>query len=518
MPPQSNLDLKGDFRSHPFAELMVEIIQAKLSGSLRLSHGKHKAVVYFRNGAVVYAASNSRDLRLFSILLNLRKIDQKALSQYSNITNDAELAVALEESKVFTKKELDEFITAQVESIIVDALTWPDGDWHFSPLARLRDDLVYRTDVFKLLVDYARCMPSQVVYQRFKSVQEVFYRDAAPQTSAVLQAHEKFALESFNGSQLTIEQLRPVCKLPESALIQSLYVLWLGGLLIRRDWNAAFNATKIGEIRSAKVSLVKEALTVERKPEPDASAENASTDAVRLPDMDLSLEDYLARVENAETLYDALGVATNCALSEIKNAYFAMAKLFHPDRFHREEPAKLRRIQIAFTEIAHAYETLKTKDGRESYDFKMRKELEYREKRRAAAAADPSAPADRQAEQGLESFEKGLEALNDEEFAAAAGHLSRAVHYSPQNALYHAYFGQALSYLDKQHHKAEASLQTAVKLDPRNPKIRMMLVQFFIDIKMAKRAEGELKRFLELVPGNPEATKLLNKLQPKEQV
>ena len=499
---------------------MIEIVQAKLSGSLRLSHGKQKAVVYFRDGAVVYAASNSRDQRLFSILLNLRKIDQKALSQFSNIANDAELAVALEENKLFTKAELNEFITAQVESIIVDALTWPAGEWHFSPLARVRDDLICRTDVFKVLIDYARCMPSQVVYQRFKSVQEAFYRDPAPpKTSAILQPHEKFALESFNGSQLTIEELRPVCNLPESALIQSLYVLWLGGMLVRRDWNAAFNATKIEEIRSAKVSLVKGALTIERKPEPEAAVDIEAADAAKLPDLDLSLEDYLARVENAETLYDSLGVATHCALSEIKNAYFAMAKLFHPDRYHREEAARLRRIQIAFTEIAHAYETLKTKEGRESYDFKMRKELDLREKRRAAAAADPAAaPVDRQAEQGLESFEKGLEALNDDEFAAAAGHLSRAVHYSPQNALYHAYFGQALSYLDKQHHKAEASLQTAVKLDPKNPKIRMMLVQFFIDIKMAKRAEGELKRFLELVPGNPEATKLLNKLQPKEQV
>ena len=499
---------------------MIEIVQANLSGSLRLSHGKQKAVVYFRDGAVVYAASNSRNHRLFSILLHLKKIDQKTLSQYSNITNDTELAVALEENKVFTREELDEFTTAQVESIIVDALSWPNGEWHFSPLARVRNDLVCRTDVFKVLIDYARCMPSQVVYQRFKSVQEAFYRDPSPpKTSAVLQAHEKFALEAFNGSPLTIEELRPVCNLPESALIQSLYVLWLGGMLIRRDWNAAFNATKIGEIRSAKVSRIKEAVTVERKPEAESAVEQGEAEAVKLPELDLSLEDYLARIEGAETLYDSLGVATNCALSEIKNAYFAMAKLFHPDRYHREDPVRLRRIQIAFTQIAHAYETLKTKEGREGYDFKMRKELEIREKRRAAAAADPSAaPVDRQAEQGLESFEKGLEALNDEEFAAAAGHLSRAVHYSPQNALYHAYFGQALSYLDKQHHKAESSLQTAVKLDPKNPKIRMMLVQFFIDIKMAKRAEGELKRFLELVPGNPEATKLLAKLQPKEQV
>jgi len=108
-----------------------------------------------------------------------------------------------------------------------------------------------------------------------------------------------------------------------------------------------------------------------------------------------------------------------------------------------------------------------------------------------------------------------MEALNEEEFAAAAGHLSRAVHYSPQNALFHAYFGYALSQLEKQHHKAETAFQTAVKLDPKNPKIRMMLVEFFLEMKMTKRAEGELNRFLELVPGNQEAARMLADLQSK---
>ena len=517
MTPQNNLDLKGDFRSHPFGELLIEILQAKFSGSLRLSHAKQKTIIYFRDGSVVYAVSNAREHRLFSTLLRLKKVDQKTLSQFPNLANDVEIAIGLEENGTLTRSEIDEFITAQIESIIVDALTWPDGEWHFSPLARLRDDLIYKIDVYKLLIEYARCIPSDVVYQRFKSVQEVFYRNPNPKTTAILQSHEKFTLDAFNGEQLTIERLRPACKLPEAALMQSLYVLWLGGILVRQDWNAAFNTDKIIEILGAKVSLVKEAVRIERKSDRPAEELEAS-ESGKLPEIEISLEDYLARVETAETLYDSLGVAPSAPLSEIKHSYFGMAKLFHPDRFHREEPANLRRIQIAFTKIANAYENLKTDEARENYNFKMRKELEYREKRRAAVAKDhPGAPVDHQAEQGLESFEKGLEALSDEEYAAAAGHLSRAVHYSPQNALYHAYFGQALSYLEKQHHKAEASLQTAVRLDPKNPKIRMMLVQFFIDIKMAKRAEGELKRFLELVPNDPEATKLLAKLkQPAE--
>ena len=516
MTTQNTLELKGDFLSYPFAELIVEIIQARLSGSLRVSSEKTKVIIYFRDGSVVYAASNAREQRLFSLLLGRKKIDQKTLARVPNFANDVELAAELKNKAIFTKAEIDDFVSIQIESIIVSVLTWTRGQWLFNPLARLREDLIYQTDVHKILVNYARCLPSEAVYSRFNSVEEAFQRNESPTTGAILQPHETYALDLFTSGKMTIEDLRPRCSLPETAMFQTLYVLWLGGFLIRRDWNAAFNATKVGEILSAKVSLVKQATTF-AKPEPKKDEPEIKVPveeaAAKLPEIHISLEDYLNRVENAGTLYDVLGIASDADLAEIKHSYFAMAKSFHPDRFHREDAADLRRIQKAFTELAHAYETLKTDESRQSYNFKMHKELEAREKRKASAAADGVAVGDRQAESGLESFEKGLEALADEEYAAAAGHLSRAVHYRPQNALYHAYFGQALSKLQKQHHKAEASLQTAVRLDPGNPQIRMMLVDFFTEMKMLKRAEGELKRFLEIAPGNKEAAKMLADLQ-----
>ena len=75
MTPIKTLDLKGNFRTYPFAELIVEISQAKLSGSLRLACGEKKTVVYFRDGALVYGVSNAKALRLFTILLFLSDQD-----------------------------------------------------------------------------------------------------------------------------------------------------------------------------------------------------------------------------------------------------------------------------------------------------------------------------------------------------------------------------------------------------------------------------------------------------------
>ena len=518
MTAQNTLDLKGNFRTNPFAELLVEVSQARLSGSLRLSRGDKKTVIYFKDGAVVYAVANARSLRLFNILLSRNKIDQKTLAKYPDFTNDLELSAALQKSGLFTQLSIADAIVVQIEAVLIDVLSWTDGEWHFSPLARLRENLVFEVDVFKVLIEYARCVPSGDVSNRFKSVSESFSLARRSAEQANLQAHEMYALSHFTDQTLTIEQLRKVCSIPEAGLLQALYVLWLGGILIRRDWSGAFTAVKIGTILSAKVSLVKGAANSEshevnvKDAAPETSANEPQPAASVLPELRLSVEDYLQRMESSETHYDLLGVATDASATDIKNAYFGLAKLFHPDRFHREEPVRLRKIQVAFTNIAHAYETLKKQDSRETYDYKIRKELEIREKRRAEGLAETMDAEELGAEHGLENFEQGLNYLADEEYGAAAACLSRAVHYNPQNALYRAYYGQALSVSEKYRHKAESELQEAVKLEPKNVKIRLMLVEFFIGLKMKKRAEGELKRFLDLVPGNRQAQELLDTL------
>src|SRR4029453_15773838 len=99
MTSPSNLDLKGDFQQHPFAELLIEIVQAKLSGSLRLSRDKQKSIIYFRDGAVVYGVSNAREHRLFSVLLTRKRIEEKTLAKFPNLANDFELGAALVEKK-----------------------------------------------------------------------------------------------------------------------------------------------------------------------------------------------------------------------------------------------------------------------------------------------------------------------------------------------------------------------------------------------------------------------------------
>ena len=116
-------------------------------------------------------------------------------------------------------------------------------------------------------------------------------------------------------------------------------------------------------------------------------------------------------------------------------------------------------------------------------------------------------------DQALQNFERGYSLLTEGQREAAVPYFARAVHYAPNTPRYRAYFGKALSSDPAQRHKAEAEMQAAIKQDPDNSTYRLMLTEFFIDIKLLKRAEGELNRLLAAFPNNREAQEMLASLK-----
>ncbi|MBK9766648.1 MAG: tetratricopeptide repeat protein [Chloracidobacterium sp.] len=160
--------------------------------------------------------------------------------------------------------------------------------------------------------------------------------------------------------------------------------------------------------------------------------------------------------------------------------------------------------------MTQAHEALKSPEAREVYDFKVRKELTDRKNVEESGVTQQSS---QQFQQAAECFERGYSLLLDQEPEASLQFFARAVHFDPGNARYHAYYGKALSTDTQKRHKAEGEMQAAVKIDPNNPKYRLMLAEFFIAMKLLKRAEGELTRLLALSPTNREARELLASLQ-----
>ncbi|HEX8249567.1 MAG TPA: DnaJ domain-containing protein [Pyrinomonadaceae bacterium] len=554
MSSPNNLEIQGSLHEHPLAELLVEAAAAHLSGSFRLGSHAQKAIIYLRNGEIVFAVSNARQHRLFEMLLQSGRLNAAQISGIPNFSNDQALSEALLAQESLSESDIQRFFTRQVEEIVKSAIAWQEGEWAFSALVRIKESINYKIDLRKILFDYARTLSPDKIVRRFRSFQETFGANPTHDSQLQLATQEAFLLSRFEKSFLKIQEVVTVGGLPEAMTMQTLYILWLGGFLYRQNWNAAFSERKISAILSAKLALKPDELAEAEVEEPLAVAEEAprrfqqvkaeivraangkaanvkkeetkppAPEIVKAPDRAEErrlTEVYLQRVEEAETLYQVLGVAPDVKSTEIKSTYFALAKRFHPDLFHKETGTEThRRIQVAFTEIAHAYEILKDESAREIYDFKNRDRISAAAASSSSGTNTPKAkPAansvEAQAAMAKESFDQGYSYLMDGDYKEALPLLARAVHLSPANARYHIFYGKVLAADEKSVHKAESEMQAAIKLDPNNSVFRLMLAEFYVEIGLYRRAEGELQRLLTMFPNNKEAQDLLDSLPKK---
>ena len=214
----TNLDLKGHIVQHPISELFVELYQNRLSGSLRISSGAQKGVVYVKDGRIVHAVSNAKAHRLFSVGLERKAFTRETLGKHPNFANDLEFAAALRSSGAISETELRTLTVAQIEAILIGLLSMASGEWIYSPHARLREDMVYEVDFHKLLIEFARCLPGKDIFERFRSIDEVFALSGYQRSKAALQPHEEYVLSRFEQGPRSIEQLRTMCSLPEAGL------------------------------------------------------------------------------------------------------------------------------------------------------------------------------------------------------------------------------------------------------------------------------------------------------------
>ncbi|MEO6050511.1 MAG: J domain-containing protein [Pyrinomonadaceae bacterium] len=336
MTPQTELEIKRSFFAHTFAELMAEIRQARLNGSLRISDKDRKCVVYFKGGSVgVFAFSNARASRLFDILLRQNKLSKDDLTQIPNFTNDLELAAFLRDKKFLAKTDSDKLFAEQIEGILVDIFAWETGEWTFSSLARIRDGLAFKVNTTALLVDYGRCLAVDKMLGRFRSLEERFSRPEMLETDVSLTPDEGFVHSRSNDRTLTAAGLVSVAAMSESAALQAIYTLWLGGMLTRNDWQPAFSFGTVAAMKNTRLELKTEA-RLHDAPEPviDETSVVAAKAPPKEPEIVITLEEYLERVENAATHYDILGVDIKAEADELKREYFSMVRMFHPDRYH----------------------------------------------------------------------------------------------------------------------------------------------------------------------------------------
>lgn len=511
--------MRGKLTDQPLAELIREIADKSLSGTLRLGHERAQTAVYFEGGQLVYAAANLKTLRLREYLIKRGAISETEQMRFAVNLSDLDLAEALVSTRTMRRTDVDALLGILVTDVLRVALLWTEGVWEFDERARLAKPVQLILDIQTLLRDAAQRLPYAVVSQRLRNSSEMISRSSEISPTTDLQPTESFILSRLD-QDLKLGELIMLSGLPEIQTRHTVYGLLLRGLLKREFWQNAFRTDGSKPAKAASPAPTAPGLSVNQVEQSDSWAAAAVENE--------ELEKFLQRLRNANNYYDVLELPRTANPTEIKESYYAMARRYHPDRFHLKSGTSLHSaISSAFARVTQSYETLIEANARSAYDQTLQRSDELAriqkaneptaQKTAADFDADTDSP-DSDVGRADYHFREGFGALQQGRISAAIKHLSNAARLRPDEAKYRAHYGRALAADDNTRRLAENELQTAVKLEPGDITFRIMLAELYFQLNFHRRSRTELDRALAIDPRNGAANSLLRKLEKSRKV
>ena len=124
---------RGSLDQKTALKLILELYHGGVTGSLKLERAPLQKAVYFRDGQILFAASNDPKDQLASILVEEGKLgpDQMQVAQ-ARVSSGNPLTKVLTELGYISQRELAEAARVKVERILTDLYTWNEGTFEFA--------------------------------------------------------------------------------------------------------------------------------------------------------------------------------------------------------------------------------------------------------------------------------------------------------------------------------------------------------------------------------------------------
>ena len=204
---------------------------------------------------------------------------------------------------------------------------------------------------------------------------------------------------------------------------------------------------------------------------------------------------------NAKNHFEVLGIPKASSEAQVKEAYFKLAKKFHPDTHHDPALADMRdKIEVIFIRLGEAYEVLRNPRTRGNYEA----DLASRTPRAPTAGtfvqspSEPEPPLDPAHEARLaeEALRKADKLYGQDKFWDAIQLLEPALAGAEGKTKQRVRVLLAKAYLKnpKWMKRAEEQLQAAVKEDPKSVEAHFVLGGLYKASGLKSRALHEFQR------------------------
>lgn len=505
--------MKGQLSHQPLPEIISEILTRGSSGTLRLESSRVRVAIYFEAGRIIYAASNARDLRIATYLKKHGIVFDESLEEIARKKSDSGLIGAISARNLVGQGALRNLLAKQVRDILRVALLWLEGTWVFDERTRLGDYLRVEVETHALLGEVAERKSLEFLSSRFPDPDEIVSPIASITDLEHLSPMEGFVMSRVD-SPLRISELVALTGLGDLKAYRTIYALTLIGYLSRERTESLIFKTPVRK-QSEPIPDTTAAISPTSEVVTKAEPEEKSPEEI--------LKTFTEKAASAETFYELLEVDPGARVDEIKCAYHALARRYHPDRFRRQGLGTIyTKLESTFAGVTQAYETLTNAERRATYDAKLTAQRNARKfgqtapkpSARAKAAGGNEVPGEHD-QRAEENFRGGYSALEQGQVGAAVIQLAAAARLVPSDPRYRAYYGRALAAHDKTRRLAEAEIQAAIKLDPTNAHYKVMLSELYCDLGFLQRAQNELERAAAIDPNDPGIEKARRKLSSR---
>lgn len=304
------------------------------SGVLRLSSGKHIRVVVFEEGRPVFGISNVPEDQLDVLLVRQRRLTaEQAFLAKRQIQKEQELAAKFVELGLLDEDTAHEARINQITRVVQSAMMMNEGEYLLDLAARVAHDISVDAPIHQWLLDTARNVTAEQARKLLGPPETQFL--AAEPVGIEMSPLDSFLLTQIT-TPMSVDEIRVASGFPEEQSLPAIYALYAAGLLVHADAAAA------------------------------APQKELSIDEVR-EELDRLLGSYASA-----SFYDVLSLRREADASDVKKAYYNLAKQYHPDRYHHASDPDIRaKLEAIFAQVSKAYDTLKDAKLRAEYDRRL---------------------------------------------------------------------------------------------------------------------------------------------------
>ena len=462
--------------------LLHELYGMKATGLLHLQRGDAKKIIYIKDGYPIFARSNVLSECLGRVLVGngvITQLDCDASVERSRESGRLQGTVLIEMG-LLTPQELHNALARQVTEKLLSTFAWKDGTSQFVP-----------GKDFKKGVTSIQMTPATLILDGIS-------RYWTPlQLEAFLNPFRNDYLKQATTPKYRFQDMQ-LSKRGEAIFAECLGNLTLSQILDRHP------------LARREIQQILTALLISEMIETSSSAENIDPDDLSERQAGQPIDEKLRRkiLEDYKRImqsdyFEALGLNRQCGTSEVRRAYYRLAKEYHPDRFlgsglSQEMSTKINEM---FQFVTQAYAVLSNPKNCSNYLDELvngpKKTININQVIEAETA-----------------YQEGRGFLKIRRYSAACKTLKRAIELSPEEPEYLTHYAWALFKSAPENREVQTQA-SEVLLASRELNPGFDLTHLYLGhVYLAQGNERQSEKSFELaVQANPDCTEALRELR-----